>query len=126
MCKKTQDWCGSLRGWGETCGLVGGCGAGFCGLFAEGVADGDAKGVGDEVDVGHHVEFGLPVEGEVDRGVGEFIVEADGAGGTQVGVAVAPADVTAAAIEPGEGGDGADQLVTFVQPANAKAGTKRD
>jgi hypothetical protein len=127
---RAWDSCGSLRAIGP--GRLRPWGLGWVnlvrpsGLFAESVAGGDAEGVGDEVDIGEDVELGFPVDGEVEGGVGKFVVEADGAGGAEIGVVVLKADIAAEAPEPGEGGGAADQLVVFVEAAEAEPGAEGD
>ena len=50
------------------------------GLF-EGKAGGEGEGVGDEIDLWDDVELWFPVEGEVEGGILEFVVQAYDAGG---------------------------------------------
>ena len=45
--------------------------------MAKGEACGQAEGVRYEIDAGDEVQFGFPVEGEVDGGIGKFVVQAD-------------------------------------------------
>src|SRR6185437_17054803 len=87
----------------------------------EGVTDGDTKGVGNEVDIGEDVEFGFPVDREIDGGIGEFVVEAYSAHGPEVGIFVLPAEVAAKAPEPGKGGDATDELMPFIEAAETEA-----
>lgn len=98
--------------------------------LSEGKSCGQRECVGNKVDAGDNVKFGFPVQGQVDRGVLEFIIQADDTGGSEeggmaldvVGVGVVfKAQVGAAAIEPGEGRGTADELVPFVEAADAKA-----
>lgn len=97
---------------------------------SEGKSCGQCESVRNKVDAGNNVQFRFPVQGEIDRGVLKFIVQADDAGGSEVGGmaldmvgvgVVFEAQVGAAAIEPGEGWGTADKLVSFVETTDAKA-----
>ena len=77
-------------------------------LSSEGVAGGNAECIGDEVDVGKDVEFGFPVEGEIERRIRKFVVEPDGAGRTKVSFVILEADVAAKTPEPGKSRSTAD------------------
>src|SRR6185437_2610948 len=88
----------------------------------KGIPDGDTKGLGNEIDIGEDVEFGFPVDREINGGVGEFIVEADSAHGTEIGILVLPAEVAADAPEPRKGRDAADKLMPFIEAAETETG----
>jgi len=107
--------------------LPGGCGRhGFAGGASESIADRDGEGAGDKIDIGEYIEFGFPVEGEVDGGVWEFIIHADDACGAEPGLSVLEAYVAATAIEPVEAFIAADELVSFIQTAESEAGAPAD
>ena len=89
------------------------------GLF-EGKAGGEGEGVGDEIDLWDNVELGFPVEGEVEGGVLEFVVQAYDASGAEPGVVVFKSYIAACTIEPGESRRTADKLMFFVQGADPK------
>src|ERR1700722_17317993 len=108
-------------GWGYLA-WVGLSDGGFGGT--EGEAGREAKGIRNEVDAGNDVQLRFPVQGKVDRGVWEFVIQADDAHGTKPGLAAFESDVATAAIIPGESGCGADQLVAFVKATKPEAGAE--
>jgi hypothetical protein len=95
-------------------------------LFTNGITHSDSEGVGYEVDIGYDVEFRFPVDRKVDRGIGEFVVETDGAHRSEIGLGTLPADIAADTPEPGKGRDSADKLVAFIETAQTKPVAKGD
>ena len=69
------------------------------GLF-EGKAGSKSKGVGNEIDLWDNVELGFPVEGEIDRCIGEFIIKANNTGRAQVSIAILKTYIGAATQKP--------------------------
>ena len=54
--------------------------------------------------LGDNVQFRFPVQREVDGRIGEFVVQADHAGGAEPGLAAFKPDIGTPAVKPGKAG----------------------